>query len=153
MAENEIRARPGADQHEAEQEREQRRLPRASLRRRARAPSRPGGRHDHCAVGVGPAELVQARVQLAHELGHRREPLARVLRHCPLQRRVKPQRDVEAHLRDRRHGVVDVPHRDGEEAVARVRRLAGEQLVDDDSERVNVAERIHRLARRCSGAM
>ena len=78
-----------------------------------------------------------------------------ILGHRPPQRRVEAQRDVGPRGGDARDRVVDVLHRDRDEVLAAVRRLAGEQLVDDDAERVDVAERARPAARsparaRCS---
>ncbi len=86
-----------------------------------------------------------------HERGHRPVAVVRVLRHRALDERI----DAKGHVRPARpcarHGVVDVLHRDRHGALAVVGRRAGEELVEEHSERVLVGPLVHVLADRLLG--
>ena len=105
-------------------------------------PARSGGReHAGLPALLAEAHLLEARGSArAPNAVHRREAVAGLLR----ERAVDGGRDADGHvgplLEHRRRRLVDVPHRDGDEVVARERDRAGQQLVEDDAERVHVGQ-------------
>ena len=108
----------------------------------------PAGRRDHLS---GALRLGEAGLELPAEVGHRREPVARVLRHRPLNGRLETRRHLWPPVANRRRRLVDVAHRDGDEVLTGERHLAREQLVEDDTERVDVRVLVHTLALRLLG--
>ena len=93
------------------------------------------------------------RVELGEaglELARRPRPSRPAARPAPSPCSARPATRAAAGVRPpvehARHRLVDVLHRDREEAVAGVRHLAGEQLEEDDAERVDVGLRVDPLA-------
>ena len=84
-------------------------------------------------------ELGEAGLELVGEGGHGREAVARGPSRAPS--RPRPRAAARTSGRSsvtRRRRRVDVLHRDGDEVLAGERHLAGQQLVEDDPERVDV---------------
>ena len=107
--------------------------------RRARPLARARRPEHACRPGVlARPELCEAPLELGAERGHAREAVGRILGERLLDRRLDPARHVGPVEADRRRGGVDVLHRHRDEVVARERHVAGEQLIDDDPERVDV---------------
>ena len=92
------------------------------------------------------SNLVQAGLELATEVVHRRESIARLLCERPGDCCVEARRNIGPLLRHPWRSFVDVLHRDRHEVVARERHRAREHFVEDDSERVDVGVLIHPLA-------
>ena len=90
------------------------------------------------------------RVELAVDLVHRGTRVVVLLEHRVDEAR-EPGRRVRAALEHRRGGLVDVLERDGDEALALEGHGAGQQLEEDDPERVDVRAVVDRLARRLLG--
>ncbi len=80
-----------------------------------------------------------------------REAAQRVLLERALDGGDEPQRDVGALLGQVRRRLVHVLHRNGDEVLARERHLGGQQLVEDDAERVHVGRGRDRLTARLLG--
>ena len=96
-------------------------------------------------------QLLAAGLELVHELGHRREPLGRILLERALDRGHETERQLGPLLEQARHRVVDVPHRHGDEVVAGKRHLPAQQLVENGAEPVHVALRVGPLPLRLLG--
>ena len=74
-----------------------------------------------------------------------------LLRRRPLDHRGERRRDLRAALLDVRHLLVDVLHRHADQGVRLERHLAGQHLVEQDAERVDVAPGVDLLAHRLLG--
>ena len=148
-----------AGQHrEPGQEQDQRPDARTVRRRAVGHPSRttppPGpGNHDGLVrrSHARAIRLGEEGPELRGKRLHRREAVSRVLCHRPPDRSIEPRRDLRAVLPDARRGLVDVPHRNGDEVLAGERNLARQQLVEHRAERVDIAAVVHRTAARLLG--
>ena len=117
--------------------------------RRFGGPRRFARGDDHRGVAVfTPVELGETGLELGRECIHGRKALCRILLERPVDRRRNAKRHVAADVQDIRGRLLDVLHRDGDEAFARERDVAGQQLVEHDSERVHVGVHVDRLAAR-----
>ena len=112
---------------------------------------RHGPARDHRRLLRGRVQAGELRLELIAELTHRLEPVGGVLRHRPLDRHRHARRHVRPALEEVRRRLVDVLERDRDEVLARERHAAGEELVEDDAEGVDVAERVDLLAARLLG--
>src|SRR5439155_15789835 len=104
---------------------------------------------DHRLVAVhSVVELAEAGLERADEGVHRREPPLRVLFERVVDRGRDAQRNVPAYVKQVRRRFVYMLHRDGHEALPREGHVAGQELVEDGAERIDVAVRVDALASR-----
>ena len=88
-----------------------------------RRPQTLRGGDDHRGVAVlAPVELGEAGLELGRECVHGRKALCRILLERAVDRRRDAKRHVAADVQDIRRRLLDVLHRDGDEALARERR-------------------------------
>jgi hypothetical protein len=103
--------------------------------------------HRHRAV-LATVELGEVRLDLGGEGIHGGEPVFRALLERAIDHLGDPQRDVAPRVQHARRRLLDVLHRNGDEVLAWEGQLAGEQLVEDDAEGVDVRMRVDGLAAR-----
>src|SRR5205085_10677894 len=108
-----------------------------------------GGRQGDSRRVLGARPLLRnARLERRDQRGRRGEAVARVLRHRAVEDRVLAWRDVRPERANARHGLLEVLERNGHEVLALEGRAAGEQLEEEDAERVLVRAGVDRLAPR-----
>ena len=101
---------------------------------------------------AGPRDLdLQGALQVAKELGHVRIAVLGLLGGRPVDRRGEHGRGVRPPLLHVGHQLVDVLHRDPDLGLGLERDIAGQHLVEDDAERVDVGPRVGLLAHRLLG--
>ena len=119
--------------------------------RRAAARGRRARRDDHRRALPSRRRAPRGRPRARARIAHRLEPVAGSFAIARWIAAVEPRAARRAAARDARRRLVHVPHRDRDEVVALERRLARQQLVEHDAERVDVRQRVDLLAARLLG--
>ena len=98
---------------------------------------------------VAPSELGSSSARQASSSAHSScidSAVLRALRHRPLDCHAQARRAVRPKLEHARRRLVDVPERDRDEVLALERDASGQELVENDAERIDIGEGVDPLA-------